>query len=465
MKKVLYILTLGVLFTNCSDLDVLNQRALPREVVLGDVTGYQSFLNAAYESVNDFNYYGQQMMIGPEILADNMDLIQLTGRYELEFVNATNSGIEIWGGRFSAINECNVIIGSIYDESVVGTSAEKDAIYGQALFLRALFYHDLARAYGYEPGQEVNGFNLAVPLKLNPTFGLSDAEDLPRATNSEVYTQIIADLTEALPLLPTATPGTSEAIFANADAARLLLARVHLYAGNNTQAAAFAQQVITGDGSDLVQATDYLASWDDAANNYHPESVFESELRIVDWNSVDGANNSLHSLTMNNSGGSQFIVAASAELIAEIGSDPTDVRNGMFNTETLGQEFNKWRATQGVLSFQENIPILRLSEAYLIAAEALGSGAGDAILNAFRAARGMTTAVPATVDNVLRERRIEFMAEGHRWFDLKRLGRDITKPATAGSGTLPYSNFKILPRIPESELNLSTVLVNNPNYD
>jgi hypothetical protein len=77
----------------------------------------------------------------------------------------------------------------------------------------------------------------------------------------------------------------------------------------------------------------------------------------------------------------------------------------------------------------------------------------------------MTTPVAATVDNVLRERRIEFMAEGHRWFDLKRLGRDIPKPALSGAPTLPYTDFKILPRIPQAEINLSTVLNQNPGYN
>lgn len=464
MKRIIYILLAGSLLTNCTDLETVNPRALPQEQVLGSVDGYNAFLTAAYESVNDFGYYGQTMMIGPEILADNMNLVQLTGRYELEFVNAVNSGIGIWFGRYNAINECNVIIGSIYDETVEGTTAEKDALYAQALFLRALFYHDLARVYGYEPGQEVNGFNLAVILKTNPSFGLSDIEDAPRATNTEVYTQIKADLLEAIPMLPTATPGSSEAIFANADAARLLLARVYLYEGNMTEAANYAQQVITGDGSDLVQPADYDASWDDATNAYHPESLFESELRSPDWSTVDGPNASLHSLLMNDGGGSQFIIAASDELLTVINNEPTDVRAGLFNTETLGEEFTKWRATGSGLPFQENIPILRLSEAYLIAAEALGAGAGDAIFNAFRAARGLPAST-ATVDNVLRERRIEFMAEGHRWFDLKRLGRDIPKPAASGISSLPYTDFKILPRIPQSEIEITENLVNNPGYN
>lgn len=466
MKKILYILTaICIMISSCTDLDVIDKANLPRETALADVSGYQSVLNAAYESVNDFGYYGQTMMIAPEILADNMELVQLTGRYELEYVNALNSGISIWGNRYSAINECNIVINSVDDASVTGAQATKDRLRGEALFLRALFYHDLARVYGYEPGQEVDGFNSAVVLKTTATFGLSDVVDAPRATNEAIYEQIETDLLTAIPLLDDATAGTVNVRFANKDAARLLLARVYLYWGNDAQAAAFAQQVIVGDGSDLVADSVYVASWNDAVNAFHPESLFESELHVPDWNTVDGPNNSLHSLLMNNSGGSQFIITASAELIAEIESDSEDIRIDMFNTEGLGEEFSKWRGAKGGLAFLENIPILRLSEGYLIAAEALGPGAGDAFLDAFRLARGMTTGVSATVDNVLRERRIEFMAEGHRWFDLKRLGRDITKPAASGASTLPYNDFKLLPRLPQSEINLSDNIVQNPGYN
>jgi len=467
MKRIsIYILSVLAVFsyTACTDLEVENKAALPEEIVLGDISGFQSILNASYESVNDFNHYGQQMIIGPEVLADNMDLVQQTGRYELEFVNAENSGIGIWQARYNGINEANIVINGVEDPAVEGDPGEKTSLRAQALFLRALFYHDLARAYGYEPGQEVNGFNLAVPLKTTATKGLSDVEDLPRATNLQVYQQIESDLLEAIPNLPVVDAGSADVKFANQDAARLLLARVYLYWGRSADAATTAQQVIAGDGSDLVAAADYFDSWDDQQFPFHPESLFESEILLLDWNSVDGANASLHSLLMNDTGGSQFILTASQELIDEINSEPGDVRGDLFNTEPLGQEFNKWRGA-GPQPFMENIPVLRLSEGYLIAAEALGPGAGDPFLNAVRTSRGLAGGVQATVDNVLRERRIEFMAEGHRWFDLKRLGRDITKPASANTSTLPYTDFKILPRIPERELNLSEALQQNPGYN
>jgi hypothetical protein len=467
MKKLLYIFLMGgILLTSCTDLDVENKASLPQEIVLADAEGFEAVLFSAYESVNDFGYYGQTMMIGPEILADNMELVQLTGRYEQEYVNALNSGINIWFNRYVGINECNIVINTIDDDYVTMEQETRDVLVAEAKFLRALFYHDLARVYGYEPGQEVNGFNSAVILRTEPTLGLSNADDRARATNVQVYEQIEQDLLDAIADLPVVAPGTIDVARANRTAAQLLLARVYLYWGRNGDAANFAQQAIAGDGSDLVAAADYVDSWDDAAFNFHPESVFESDLRIPDWSSVDGPNNSLHSLLMNDTGGAQFIITASDELIAEIESQAGDVRRGLFNTEALGEEFAKWQGNKGTVPFQENIPILRLSEGYLIAAEALGPGAGDPFLNAFRAARGLAGGVSATVNNVLREKRIEYMAEGHRWFDLKRLGRNIPKPAAAGVDPLPYNDFKILPRLPQSELELSDgALVQNPGYN
>ncbi|SMG27005.1 Starch-binding associating with outer membrane, partial [Marivirga sericea] len=338
MKKLLYIFLMGgILFTSCTDLDVENKEALPQEVVLGDTGGFEAVLFAAYESVNDFEYYGQEMMIAPEILADNMQLVQFTGRYEDDYVNAVNSGINIWFNRYIAINECNIVINLIDGEEVAGDQAAKNVLKAEAKFLRALFYHDLARTLGYEPGQEVNGFNLSAILRTEATVGSANADDRPRATNEQVYEQIEQDLLEAIADLPEAGAGTSAVARANKNAARLLLARVYLYWGRNGDAANFAQQAIAGDGSDLVAAADYVASWDDANFVFHPEAVFSSDLGVADWNGVDGANNSLHSLLMNDTGGSQFIITASDELIAAIESQAGDVRSGMFNTETLGQ--------------------------------------------------------------------------------------------------------------------------------
>ena len=64
----------------------------------------------------------------------------------------------------------------------------------------------------------------------------------------------------------------------------------------------------------------------------------------------------------------------------------------------------------------------------------------------------------------MKERRLEFALEGHRWFDLKRLGSEITKSATANVPNLSYTDFRLLGVIPQSELSLNELLVQNPGY-
>jgi hypothetical protein len=54
------------------------------------------------------------------------------------------------------------------------------------------------------------------------------------------------------------------------------------------------------------------------------------------------------------------------------------------------------------------------------------------------------------------------VAEGHRFFDLKRLGRDIEK--VQGISDVPFTEFKILDDLPESALAVNEELVQNPGY-
>ena len=66
------------------------------------------------------------------------------------------------------------------------------------------------------------------------------------------------------------------------------------------------------------------------------------------------------------------------------------------------------------------------------------------------------------LEEVLLQRRIELAFEGHRFFDLKRLGKDIARPA--GMPTIPYDDYRVVASIGTSELDGNTLLVNNPGY-
>lgn len=117
--------------------------------------------------------------------------------------------------------------------------------------------------------------------------------------------------------------------------------------------------------------------------------------------------------------------------------------------------------------------VLRISEQYLIRAEAKArigtdlSGAANDI-NQIRNKNGLGNTDAATagqlLDAVLKERRVEFMAEwGHRWFDLQRFGK-----ATAVLGSItakqPWNDTKLLMPIPASEIQKNPRLTPNPGY-
>jgi hypothetical protein len=87
-----------------------------------------------------------------------------------------------------------------------------------------------------------------------------------------------------------------------------------------------------------------------------------------------------------------------------------------------------------------------------------------------RTARIVGFTVPATrdftgqalLDEILRQRLLEFAFEGHRFFDLKRYGQAIVK--TSPVVNLPFTDFRYLPRIPQSEVDGNPNLAQNFNY-
>jgi len=484
MKKQLYIIyaVAASATVACTDLATTPRQTLTPEVALADLSGYEALAFSMYSRANNFDYYGQTMMIAPEILADNLRILANTGRYTGEEANGEREHIEIWDTDvYGGINDANLIISGIDNEEVSGDKDWKAIIKGEAYFMRALFYFDLSRVYGYEPGKEVNGFNLGPILRLEPTTAASQADFRTRATNVQVYEQIEQDLLNAIDLLPYSTmgKGPAETEFgvyrANLGAALTLLARLYLYWGKMAEAEAAASAAmnllgLTSNGGGLVAPGVYVDAF---STPPHPESIFELELREVDWNSADGVNNSLNSLTSNNNAAAQFIVGASDDLIQAY--EEGDVRRDTWTqTTVIGVEgpvyaSRKWTGYKG--NFLENIPVLRASELYLIRAEAryaTNPAGARADINALRSRRGLepvdaVLSGPALLNRILLERRLEFALEGHRFFDLKRNGRNITKHGSFLE--VPYTDFRVLSDIPVEQIELNPNLEQNPGYN
>lgn len=484
MKNYIKILALGtaIIFSSCEDLlETEPKQSLTPASAFADAKGYESLVFSAYGKIRSFNYYGQTMQIGPEIMADNLRIIANTGRYIGQEANADRAHINLWDfqntnnfrGLYSGINEANIILAEI--DEAKGDKVLKDRIKGEALFLRSLFYFDLARVYGYEPGKEINNWNKAVIIRTEPVVGFSAADLRKRNTNREVYDLIEKDLQAAISLLPSAAKGTAGAYRASKGAAEALLSRIFLYDSKFSEAAAMAGQAMASagfgnDGAGLLTTTNYVTAFSTFPN---PESVFEIEIRSNDWSTVDGVNNSVASLSSNVLPSSQFIVTASNELLASY--EDGDVRRSTWTETTRSgatgvvYRSNKWLGAKG--DFLENLPLIRGAELFLIRAEAryrTGDEVGArADIDALRSKRGLANVSAGLTggdlfSQILNEKRVEFALEGHRWFDLKRNGLTISKHGTFEA--VPYADYRLLPPLPQDQLTLNTELENNPGY-
>lgn len=112
------------------------------------------------------------------------------------------------------------------------------------------------------------------------------------------------------------------------------------------------------------------------------------------------------------------------------------------------------------------IIITRLAEMYLIAAEGKGvAGGGIKYLNDLRAKRGLAPISPSPTNDeelvtaVLNERRLEFLGEGFRWFDLVRTGR-FAERFSEEKGEPLSEKYTVFP-IPQKQIDLNPNLAQN----
>lgn len=473
MKKLLAILLVGSIasFTACEDMEFLNPKPKDRitaDVALSDLDGAAAHVAKAYERAHNFGNYGQTMMLNADALADNVDILNNTGRFTGQLVNQARAHTNIYQDYYRMINDAQIALQAVNDFRDEDPDRAGD-LEGQAKFIRALAYFDLARVYGYEPGQEVSGFNLAVPVQPEAVLGTSNISELPRETNTNIYAMVKADLTDAIAVLPTEAEEGNFPYLPTSTAAKALLARVYLYEGSYANAATTAEQVISETSAILTDVTNHLDSWSD---EQHPESIFSLNINQVDWSSVDGVNNSLASMTTTDAApSSQGVLRASTTLLDALDSEAGDIRRDMWVNPSGADnwEARKWNGEQG--NFLEHIPLIRVAEMVLTAAEGHvrsgNAGGARTQLNVLRNARGIgdfggTDAELAS--EIMKQRRLELVLEGHRFFDLKRLGMDITKAPAQGGVPLPYTDFRVLSNLPDNAIANNSLLEQNPGY-
>ena len=439
------------------------------------------------------DYYGQQFFVYGDVHAgDDYQYNNLGGSnrasfyYDMNYQTAsefTSSNVA-WKSPYIVIGRANRIIAAAEGGALSDAAEAKatiDQYAAEAKVLRALAHFDLVRIYG-KPYTEDQGASLGVPL----VTGVLESNAKPaRSTVAEVYTQVVKDLTEAISSNALATE--TEPGYVSVWGAKAILSRVYLNMGDYANALSVAEDIIKNSGAALWTRDQYFKAWDASTPN---ESEFLFRLNVsgsTDNNDLNGIGN------LQGRDGYKEMVATK-KFVDMLSADANDVRNDMFLPATADKEvavygtnkvfLNKLRGQGGNLRNVTIVPIIRLSEVYLTAAECAfrknDKTKAVEYLNDLVKNRTTTEASLATVDNItleriLIERRKELIGEGQRYFDALRNNETITrytseadkgwhKTLSKEAQSFNRDYFKAIAAIPQAEINANPNIKQNTGY-
>ncbi len=464
--KILILAVLAsVTFSSCDEaLDTLLSTSIELDQTIVDVESLNVAVNGAYSRFATSSVYNQALIVIPALLSDNssMDPLDNRGRfleYDNYIVNQNDTRADaLWNNLYRSVVQTSIIIREAAKLDVPESRSEDaDQYIGEVHALRALAFLLLQQFYAQPYNFTPDNGHLGVPI---PDFELVGVEIISSARNTtaEVYAQIISDLEKAIPLMRT----DDNAFRLDRTAAKALLARVHLYTENWSGAEAMATEVIDEFEGNLIEPGDYMASWNADKSN---ESIFTLSNTALDNSGNDAA--SFFFLA-------DFEAFATPDFISTFIA--TDVRLGLYPFDS-DHGHNLVAKYPNAGPGTDNIPVIRLSEIYLIKAEAHArmNQATDAqnALNEVveirdEASGGVTATGQALIDRILLERRKELAFEGgFRLYDLTRTATTFTK-FRIGQENLTIeapTNFTILP-IPIDELNANPNIQEqqNPGY-
>lgn len=395
----------------------------------------RSAVNGAYTYLE---YYRYSSMLDGDVMGD--DLQSCNGNYRMELfydltqrsVNYTNT--TLWTRLYSTAYDINTVLGQV--QNIENQNEETEAMVAELRFIRALVHWDASLRYGPLPS------NLGKGKIKQDALGVMITDKLPedirgmyyRDKVSDVFAFMIREMEDCVGKLPKEHRNA----YLNYWAGRMFMARLYLYTEQWDKAFRCAKEVIDEGGYTLYTRDQYVKAWQ---QTYTSESIFEMPTTESDNGSWDG-------LSYFVSPDGYWSVMASMEFMRLWEADPGDVRFGVLQYGWWdwlpwdGSDWDNCYFISGKYPGRDGNPlvcnpkIFRLSEAYLIAAEAAlrgseGVSTGSYYLSELRSNR--TTTDPNKydagydLDDVLYERRLELLGEGHRAFDLWRNQRPVVR--------------------------------------
>ncbi len=481
MKNIIITILLALALSSCGNkfLNVSPSTAAGEDNLINSVSDLRIATLGVYETLTAGTYYQGEYTYIADLMGD-LFMEPTWGSQHMKFYYAygfskVKAETSIFRNIYLGFQDINIILSK---SGKVGESQEKQELISELRALRALMHFDLVRMYGplySNLGKgDIKSDALGIRIAKDPILDLRVS--FYRDKVSDVYNFIISELEESCPNLPK----TKRNGYLDYWGARALMAKVYLYMDNNSKALEIAEDVIKSSGRKLYQKNDYVASW---ALEYGTESLFELATSQTD-------NSGFTSLGWICSEKGYKTMVPTADFIKLKDSDPQDVRFSLLNYSTKDKCYyisGKYPGRDGNVKIN-NPKVLRLSEMYLIAAEAAlkvsdKTKAGK-YLSDLREQR--TTTDPRkyetsiNIDDILYERAVELFGEGNRAWDLWRNGKSVvryTNPAEKDAkghsdyltdGIVKFDYYQTIYPIPERELELlpvaDRVTQQNPGY-
>ncbi len=481
LNKYIVLVILAMFGYSCGDdfLDLKPPLNVADDQFLLTLDDYNGAIAGAYDLLQDPDLYGRYFILIPDIMGNDVKQNASANRgadwaaYGGGATTTQQENREFIERYYQVINAANAIINREFTPPS-GFEDQYNQVVGEAHALRALAHFDLVRLFGQHYTFTTDASHLGMPVVLE-----FDPEARPvRNTVGEVYNQVVQDLQDAIGLMTIDKSDKGNAGSVTREAAQALLSRVYLYMEDWDNAETQATSVINSGIYSLVDSAGYPNQFLDGNS---PESIFE-----IVFSATDNVGSDHIGGMYKSTGYGDYLPSQDLLDLFQAG----DVRSTMFSLDPnldggiyasadgLGRRVDKYPSS-GASIATDNVPVIRLSEVYLIRAEARAKKASPddvgalADLNMVHM-RSVPSGTPyaglsgqALIDEILRERKRELCFEGHGIFDITRNGLDLVRvdcTAPAEVCTVTYPDDRFILAIHQDELDANPNMVQNPSY-
>ncbi len=476
MRKVrslflVFILAVGALSSCKKVVDLKPTHTIDGEEFFNTIGDYEFALNAAYDRLKQNSMYagvngGSIFLCAVDVAGDNFyggpaNLGAMNPYFRWNYTADEASVQGGWDAAYNVIQQANVTLRGI-DRFRSTDPQAVNRIEGQARAIRAYMHFELMRWW-------VNDYDRHSQEPGIPYVDTFNVELMPgRGTVEQTYDAMEADLKQARemlsdvdePIQSISSASATNRAYIDSLVCNAMLARMYLYAGEADSAIKYADIVIAA--RPLANAAEFPLIWQDGST------------REVVWSIKFQAGDEALAREIYQPAGDQLSWRPVTALLNLY--DPADVRTSAYWLNRNGRMvLNKYFAKttaganpDGVADFK----IFRTAEMYLIRAEARATKGLDAAaltdLNTLRTARNAaigTESGAALLTAIAIERRKELVVEGHRFFDLKRTSRSVSRTQNCSSfcSLAPGSRAWNLP-VPQTEMIANDNMEQNPGY-